>query len=253
MTTEHRTAIVLGGAGGIGAAICVRLANDGLKVVVADRELARAQQVAADLPGGGHSAVQLDMLSEADVEAVFDFIEATTPAAVLAIAAGGPVADPRAHANVLTLSKADWDMSLELNVTGIFLAVRKFAQLRSAKPLDQARIAIIGSATGQHAQGVTDIGYATSKAALFGFNRQAAFDLAKYGITVNVVAPGVVGTPMFMQNTTPEMRAGAAGGTLVGRLATPEEVAAGIGYLVSPEGAYLTGTVLDINGGLHMR
>lgn len=103
------------------------------------------------------------------------------------------------------------------------------------------------------AQSVTDIGYATSKAALFGFNRQAAFDLAKIGMTVIVVAPGVVGTPAFMANTTPEMRAGAASGTLVGRLATPEEIAAGIGYLVSRDAGYITGTVLDINGGIYLR
>jgi NAD(P)-dependent dehydrogenase (short-subunit alcohol dehydrogenase family) len=254
MTTENRTAIVVGGAGGIGAAIGARLAADGLRVITADRDLDRARQVSGTLTGRGHTAVQIDILDEANVGAVLDSIEdSDAPAAVLVIASGGPIADPRSHANVLTLSKSDWERSLELNVTGIFLAVKKFAQLRAARPLEHARIAIIGSAVGQMAQGVTDIGYATSKAALLGFNRQAAFDLAKIGITVNVVAPGVVGTPAFMANTTPEMRSGAASGTLVGRLATPEEIATGIGYLVSRDAGYITGTVLDINGGIYMR
>lgn len=253
MTSDGRTAIVVGGAGGIGTAASVRLAALGLRVIVADRDVDRAREVVPTLDGSGHSAVQLDILDESNVSDVFDAIEKDSPAAVLVVASGGPIADPRTRPTVASLSTSDWEQTLRLNVTGVFTVVRKFAQQRVAASLPDARIVLVGSAAGQTAQGVTDISYVTAKAALFGLNRQAAFDLAPSGITVNTVAPGVVGTPAFMANTTPEIRARAASETLLGRLAGPDEVAAAIGYLVSRDAGYITGSVVDVNGGINLR
>lgn len=252
MTPENRAAIVVGGAGGIGAAIGHRLAADGYGVVIADQDADRARTVAASLSGEAHSCAQLDVTDEQDVHQVFDRIEATRPAAVLVIASGGPQADLSTRPTIATMSTSDWHSTVELNLTGVFYAVRKFAQLRLAHPLENSRIITIGSGSAQVPQAVIDVSYVAAKGGVFSLSRQAAFDLAPAGITVNVVAPGLVGTPAFLRNTTEPVRAEAAAATLFNRLATPEEVAAGVAYLASPDAAYVTGATLDINGGLHM-
>ena len=251
MVAEDRAAIVVGGAGGIGSAISRRLAAEGYSVTVADRDVVHAKEVAASFDGEGHRVTEIDILDQASVGAAFDAIEARGPAAVLVIASGGPLADLSKHPTVTTLSPADWRATIEYNLTGVFLVIQKFAQLRTASPLEHSRIVTISSTSGQIAQSVIDIAYASSKAGIFGLSRQAAHDLAGVGVTVNTIAAGVTGTPAFMQNTGPEVRAGAVAGTLFKRLATPEEIAAGVAYLSSRDAAYITGTILDINGGNH--
>jgi NAD(P)-dependent dehydrogenase (short-subunit alcohol dehydrogenase family) len=249
MVDEDRAAVVVGGAGGIGSAISRRLASEGYRVTIADRDLESGRAIVAELEGEGHSAVAVDILDETSIAAALDEAEAAAPIAVLVVAAGGPLADLSTRPTVATLSPADWRATLDFNLTGVFLVVQKFAQLRTARPVEHGRVVTISSTSGQIPQSVIDIAYASSKAALFGFSRQVAFDLAGIGVTSNTVAAGVVGTPAFMRNTSPEVRAGASAGTLAERLATPEEVAAGVSYLVSREGGYVTGTVIDINGG----
>jgi NAD(P)-dependent dehydrogenase (short-subunit alcohol dehydrogenase family) len=249
VVAEDRAAIVVGGAGGIGSAISRRLAAEGYRVTVADRDIAHAQELAASLDGEGHSATDIDIIDQASVDAAFEAVEASGPAAVLAIASGGPLTDLSKHPTVATLSPADWRATVEYNLTAVFLVIQKFAQLRTARRLEHSRIVTISSTSGQVAQSVIDIAYASSKAGIFGMSRQAAHDLAGVGVTVNTIAAGVVGTPAFMRNTGPDVRAGAAAGTLLKRLATPEEIAAGVAYLCSRDAAYITGTILDINGG----
>ena len=142
---------------------------------------------------------------------------------------------------------------MAFNLTGVFSCVQKFAQQRAAVPLELSRIVIIGSSVGFSAGSGTDIAYVSSKAALFGFSRQVACELAPLKITVNTVAPGPVETPEFMRKTSPQMRAGLSSLPLVKRLALPDEIAASVAYLVSPEASYVTGSVIDINGGSHLR
>lgn len=252
MIEEDRTAIVIGGTGGIGSAISRRLASQGHRVVVAGQNAAQAQEVADSLEGSGHSGVRIDVTDEEQLGEAFDRIEAETPAAILVVSSGGPVADLSKRPTIATLDAEDWRRTIDLNLTGVFYAMQKFAQLRVARPLEHARIVTISSTSGQVAQEVIDISYSTSKAGMFGLTRQAAFDLAGVGVTVNTVASGVVGTPAFMENTTEEIRAAASAGTLLKRLATPEEIAAGVTYLTSRDAAYVTGTTLNVNGGIYM-
>jgi NAD(P)-dependent dehydrogenase (short-subunit alcohol dehydrogenase family) len=251
--TERRRAIVVGGAGGIGSAICRRLAQDGYRVVVADFRLENAKDLIGSLEGRDHEAIAIDVTDEETVRAAFALIEESDPAAILVIATGGPVVHLGQRVNVATMSLPDWRRTLDLNLTGVFTCVQNFARLRLAKPMEQSRIVIIGSAVGLVGGTGTDIAYVSSKAAIFGFVRQAAHELAAAGVTVNTVAPGPVETPEFMRNTNEHIRGAIASSTVLQRLATPEEVSAGVAYLVSPAASYITGASLDINGGMPMR
>lgn len=251
--TERRRAIVVGGAGGIGGAICRRLAADGYRIVVADVNPDRAAEVRNSLEGEGHDVVQLDVMDETSVGAAFDAVEASAPAGILVIASGGPVVHLGQRVNVATMAMDDWKKTIDFNLTGVFCCAQKFAQLRLAKPLDQSRLIIIGSAVGMSAGTGTDIAYVASKAAIYGLTRQLAFELAPAGMTVNAVAPGPVGTPEFRRNTNEQIVSAIASMSLLKRLGEPEEVAAGVAYLASPEASYVTGSTLDVNGGVHMR
>ncbi|MBB4860307.1 NAD(P)-dependent dehydrogenase (short-subunit alcohol dehydrogenase family) [Novosphingobium chloroacetimidivorans] len=251
--TETRRAIIVGGAGGIGSAISKRLAADGYRVVVADYNVARAREVCDALDGNGHEAVELDVTRGETVDAAFDAIEATGPASILVVASGGPVVSLVQRVNVATMTMDDWKRTVDFNLNGVFCCVRKFAQLRLAHPLEQSRIVIIGSSVGQAAGTGTDIAYVSSKAAVFGLVRQAAYELAGANITVNVVSPGPVGTPEFIRQTNDQIRASIASITILKRLGLPEEVSGSVAYLVSPEAAYITGASLDINGGAVLR
>lgn len=251
--SETRRAIVVGGAGGIGSDICRRIASEGYRVIVADFDLDRAQALLGSLDGSGHEAVRLDITEEQTVRAAFDAIEADAPASILVIASGGPVVHLGERVNVATIAMSDWKRTLDLNLTGVFCCVQQFARLRLANPLDQSRVVIIGSSVGFLAGTGTDIAYVSAKAALFGFARQAAYELAPAGVTVNTVAPGPVETPEFVRNTNEHIRGAIASSTLLKRLAAPEEISAGVSYLLSPAASYLTGASLDINGGLPMR
>ena len=250
---ESRRAIVVGGAGGIGGAVCRRLASDGYRVVVADFSLERARETLASLEGEGHAVSHIDVTSDGSVGAALDAVEASSPASILVVASGGPIVHLGRGVNVATMTTSDWKRTIDLNLTGVFACVTKFAQLRLANPLDQSRIVIIGSAAGLSGGAGTDIAYVSSKAAVFGFVRQAAYELAGANITVNVVAPGPVGTAEFIRNTNEQIRAGIASAVPLKRLASPEEVGGSVAYLLSPEASYITGASLDINGGVHMR
>jgi NAD(P)-dependent dehydrogenase (short-subunit alcohol dehydrogenase family) len=248
---ENRGAIVVGGAGGIGGAICQRLGSEGYKVTVADYNLERAQEVARSLEGAGHHAVRVDVTDPVEVDAVFDGIEARDPASVLVVATGGLLAIPAPGAKFTDMGTELWNSSIAYNLNGMFFCMRKFGALRIANPIEHARIITITSGAGQFGGTPTDIAYVASKAALIGMTRQVAYDLVDAGVTVNTIAPGPIGTPEFMRNTNEQVRAAAARITIMDRLGTTEEIAAGAAFLASTEASYITGTTLDINGGSH--
>lgn len=251
--TERRRAIIIGGAGGIGSDIAQKMASQGYRLVIADFNFDRAQELLDTLEGEGHEAAHFDITDPQSISATFDAVESSSPASILVIASGGPVVHLGQNTNIATMAISDWEKTLTLNLTGVFSAIQKYAQLRKAKPLEHSRVVIVGSAAALIAGNGTDVAYMVSKTALFGLTRQAAFELAPAGVTVNIVAPGPVGTPEFFRNTNEQIRAGIASMSLFNRVATPEEVSGGVLYLLSPEASYITGATIDINGGIHMR
>lgn len=249
--SENRHAIIVGGAGGIGSAIGRRLAADGYRITVADVNLSAAKNVLTSLDGEGHDAIAIDVTKDESVDGALDVIEARAPARVLVIASGGMISQP-GTSTIMTTTTADWNSSMALNLGGTFFCIRKFGQQRLAHPVEQARIIVIGSGAGQLPEPPTEVAYAASKAGIMGVVRQAAVDLAHASLTVNTIAPGPIATEAMMRHTPAAMRAILAAPSVLKRLGTPEDVSAGVAFLASPESAYITGTTLDINGGIHM-
>lgn len=249
--SENHHAIIVGGAGGIGSAIGRRLAADGYQITVADVNLDAARSVLPSFDGDGHDAIAIDVTNDSSVDSALDAIEARAPARVLVIASGGMVSIP-GTANVTTMTTADWNKSMALNLDGTFFCIRKFGQQRLANPVEHSRIIVIGSGAGQRPDGALEAAYAASKAAVMGLVRQAAVDFGQRSLTVNTVAPGPIATEAMLRHTPPEMQTMLAAPAVLKRLGTPEEVGAGVAFLASPEASYITGTTLDINGGIHM-
>lgn len=248
---ENHHAIIVGGAGGIGGAIASRLAADGYRITVADVNLDAAKNMLPTLDGEGHDAIAIDVTSDESVDSALDAVEARAPARVLVIASGGLVSMP-GTANIITMTTTDWNKSMALNLNGTFFCIRKFGQQRLANPVEQSRIIVIGSGAGQRPEAALEVAYAASKAAVMGLVRQAAVDFGQRSITVNTVAPGPIATEAMLRHTPEEMRTMLAAPSVLKRLGTPEEVGSGVAFLASPEAAYITGTTLDINGGIHM-
>ena len=248
-----RTAIVVGGAGGIGGAVCRRLASDGLTVALLDRDAERSETVLRTLDGPGHFTLAADVTDEDAIDAAFEQVEARSAAAVLVIIAGGPLGHPAQPPSIAAATLDEWQRTLTLNVTGTFLCMRKFTRLRAARPLDHGRIVSFASITGQIGATPTGPSYASSKAAVMGLTRNVAAELAPTGMTVNAVAPGAVGTEEFYRLVNGGMVDAIRRAVPLQRIGTPEEIAAAVAFLVSEQASYLTGTTLDVNGGVLMR
>ncbi|KAA9149416.1 SDR family oxidoreductase [Amycolatopsis acidicola] len=257
-TNESRTAIVTGGAGGLGSALCDRLARAGYGVVVADLDLEAAEKRAAALPevdGLEHRAFAGDLTDSSVNRELATFAAGLAPIGVIVNAVGiSPKRD--GHKIPFTeLSDEDWNRVLAVNVTAPFFLVREACELM---PTDgSASIVNLLSITAKLGTGgaegadfpphlPSNVAYAASKAALQNLTASLSRELVDRNIRVNGVAPGFVRTPMM--GDVP------ADGPLLNqvpmkRFARPGEIADAVAFLVSDQASYITGTSLDINGG----
>jgi NAD(P)-dependent dehydrogenase (short-subunit alcohol dehydrogenase family) len=231
-----RRAVVVGAFGGIGAATVARLRRDGWQVIALDRPQALA---AAD-------AVEVDLAQPASIAAAFAEVAKKVaeagPLDLLAICSG--VVDTE---KVGTVSLAHWQQMLAINLTGPFLCCQhSYPLLR-----DGARIVLLGSLAGRTGGVLTGAAYAASKGGLESLAKSMAQELAERRITVNVVAPGAIETPMLRAHS-PERKQGMAQGTPLRRLGQPEEIAGAIAYLAGADAGFVTGAVLHVNGGIRM-
>ncbi len=248
---KDRVVVVTGGGSGIGRATALRFASEGALVVVADFNLAAAEET-AQLSGdkGKVLAFKADVSKEAEAGAMVSFaVEKFGGLDILVNNAGVGV-----PGTVLTTSEADLDRILNINIKGTFFCSR-FGVTQFLKQPPERRGNIVNLSSIAAMMGVVDrAAYAASKGAILSLTRAMAADHVKDNIRVNCICPGTVDTPWVgrMVNTysdPEEARKKMVARQPVGRLGTAEEMAGAILYLASPEAGFVTGSALVIDGG----
>lgn len=258
---EGRTALVTGGAGGIGSAVCRRLSADGAFVVVADLNRDRAGQVASEIAATGCSAVgvALDITDRTQWQAaIAAAVRGTGGLDILVNNAGG--ASMRSLEN---LSIDDWKRDIDVNLNGAFLGIKEALDVMK----ESARRTPSGGAIVNIASVSALIGspgmpaYSAGKGGMRLFTKAVAVDFARrgYGIRVNSIYPGLIDTPLtkslFESRTTEAEDADAARARIlerypIGRIGRPEEIAGAVSFLVSDDSSYMVGAELVVDGGL---
>jgi len=235
-----RCAVVVGAFGGIGAATVSRLAAEGWDVVAMDLPQTAPANTAASL------VLAIDMADPASIARGFDALAARVaqhgPIDLLAVCSG--IVDTE---KVASVTLAHWQNMLATNLTGPFLCCQKSYPLLR----DGGRIVLLGSLSGRTGGVLTGAAYAASKGGMESLAKSMAQELSPRGITVNVIAPGAIETPMLRAHTA-ERKQGMAASTPLKRLGRPEEIASAIVYLASADAGFITGTVMHINGGIRM-
>ena len=240
-----RIAIVTGASRGIGGAIARQLARQGAHVVAAARgENARAIADEIVASGGRAEAVALEVTEAGSAERIVtETMERHGRVDVLVSNAG--IARDQL---LLRMKREDWDAVLATNLTAAFALTQ--AVLKPMIRQRAGRIICISSVVGQSGN-AGQANYAASKAGLVGFTKAVALEVASRGITVNVVAPGLIDTDMT-RAIAESARNEWASKIPVRRLGTPDDVASAVCFLASDEASYITGQVLAVNGGMYM-
>ncbi|KAA9380811.1 SDR family oxidoreductase [Microbispora cellulosiformans] len=232
--------LVTGGAQGIGRGVAAAFREAGSKVVIADVDEARAAETAAGL--SGVSWVRMDVRDPASVAA------ATAEAAARHGGLDTLVACAGVYPNtpLPEMDPAEWDEVFAVNVRGVMLAAREFARTPGATGTGRRIIAISSGAARSARVGAAH--YCASKAALEMLVKVLALELAPSGTTVNAVAPGLIEVPATAA-LAPEYIATLVAGQPVHRMGTPAEVARACLFLADPGSSFITGSVLDVDGG----
>lgn len=246
-----RVAIVTGGAGGIGKAICLRLAQDGFNLVVNYRNRAdRAMQIVDEINAGGKArgiAVQADIAAETGAETLLQAAVRAFGGVTVLINNASPHINPKPFS---ATSWSDVQQQIDVQVKGAFLMTS--AVLPEMSKHRWGRIINITSQVLDGPPSINWTGYAVAKGALAVFSRYMAAELGPQGITVNCVSPGMCETTLI--GDIPEKaQLMIARQTPLRRLAKPTDVAAAVAYLVSDEAGFVTGDTIAVNGGLAMR
>ena len=243
---DRQVALVTGASRGIGRAIALALAGQGAVVVGTATTQAGAQSItdylgAASLRGSGRL---LNVNEAAQVESVVAEVERSFGGVSILVNNAGITQDNLA----LRMKDAEWDAVIDTNLTAVFRLCR--AVLRGMIKARSGRIVNITSVVGASGN-AGQANYAAAKAGVGGVTRSLAREVGSRGITVNCVAPGFIDTDMT-RSLTQAQRDSMLQHIPLGRLGSPEEVAAAVAFLVSPQAAYITGTTLHVNGGMYM-
>ena len=243
---QGRTALITGASQGIGRACAVALAKAGAQVALAARNEAKLNQVAAEIAGlGGAAAVfALDLANEESIRSCAKAAIGHFGSVEILVNNGGITRDTLA----LRMKRADWDDVLGTNLTGTFLMTQ--AVLSPMLKARWGRIINISSVVGETGQ-AGQANYSASKAGLIGLTKSLARELASRNITVNAIAPGYIETAMTAV-LDEKQRAGMLAQIPLGRAGTDADIAGAVQFLASDEASYITGHVLDINGGMYM-
>jgi len=241
-----KVAFVTGASQGIGRACAITLAAQGTTVALAARNQEKLRAVATEITAAGGQAEPfvLDIASEASVKDTAKAVIAKFGRIDILVNNAGITRDML----LLRMKRADWDDVIATNLTGTFLLTQ--AVLSSMMKSRWGRIINISSVVGETGQ-AGQANYAASKAGLIGFTKSLAREMASRNITANVVAPGMIETPMtavldekqkaMMMQIIP-----------LGRVGSDQDIANAVAFLASEKASYITGHTLDVNGGMHM-
>jgi 3-oxoacyl-[acyl-carrier protein] reductase len=244
MRFQGKTALVTGGAKGIGAATAKRLAEEGATVVIADFDEATAQETARAI--GGH-AVRCDVTKREEVESAVESAVKEGGSLDILVACAGIIRD-----NLLfKMTDDDWDSVIDTHLKGSFYAVR--AAQKHMVEQKSGKIVLISSTSALGNRGQTN--YSTAKAGLQGMTKTLAIELGPYNVNVNCVAPGFIATAMTEQTAErmgvpfDKFKEAVSEQTPLRRVGEPEDVAGAIAYLCSDDASYVSGQVIYVRGG----
>jgi 3-oxoacyl-[acyl-carrier protein] reductase len=241
----NKVALVTGASRGIGKAIAAKLAAQGAVVVCAARgDNARATAGAICTAGGRAEAITLDVTDDAALARTPGEIVERHGRLDVVVSNAGITRDQL----LMRMKRDDWDTVIATNLTATFTLAQ--AAIRPMLKQKGGRIIAIGSVVGEIGN-AGQVNYAASKAGLIGFAKALAREVASRGITVNVITPGMIDTDMT-RAITEKAQVDWASQIPLGRLGTPDDVAAAACYLASDEASYITGHVLAVNGGMNM-
>jgi 3-oxoacyl-[acyl-carrier protein] reductase len=239
--------MVTGASRGIGRACALELAKAGAKVALAARQTDKLEEVAAEIRSGGGEAfvVPLDLSAQHSIKEGIAKVAKEFGRIDILVNNAGVTKDGLA----LRMKADDWNSVLQTNLTGAFFCIQ---QVISPMMRERwGRIVNISSVVGE-AGNAGQANYVASKAGLIGLTKSLAQELGSRNITVNAVAPGFIETDMTA-GLKDDLKAKITAGIPLGRIGKPEEVAVAVRFLCSEEAGYITGNVIDVNGGMYMR
>jgi 3-oxoacyl-[acyl-carrier protein] reductase len=243
---SKRTALVTGASRGIGRACATKLASAGYRVALAARSVEKLQETASAIQsnGGESFIIEIDVSSS---ESIADGISKTTKEfgrVDVLVNNAGITKDGLA----VRMKQADWNVVLQTNLSGAFFAIQQV--LPGMMRERWGRIVNISSVVGETGNS-GQANYVASKAGLIGLTKSLAQEMGSRNITVNAVAPGFIETDMT-GTLTSELRQKMIDQTPLRRMGTPDDIANAVKFLVSDEASFITGHVLDVNGGVYM-
>jgi 3-oxoacyl-[acyl-carrier protein] reductase len=246
MTLSGRIALVTGASQGIGRACALHLARSGASVALAARGHEKLQALAAEISGAGGKAAafSLDVSDEEQIKSTFKAVIAQFGKIDILVNNAGITRDQL----VMRMKRADWDAVLNTNLTSAYLCTQQ--AIGSMLKQRWGRIVNVTSIFGQTGQ-AGQANYAASKAGLIGLTMAVAREVSSRNITCNAVAPGFIETAMT-SGLAEDFKQNAVKMIPLGRVGTPDDVANAVAFLASEEASYITGHVLNVNGGMLM-
>jgi len=246
MSMQNRIAFVTGASRGIGRACALALGSAGARVVLAARQVDKLEQVASEIRAAGGDAfiVPMDLSAVDSIRAAFS--KASKEFGHIDILVNNAAITKDGLA--VRMKQEDWDAVLATNLTGSFIATQQV--LLGMMRERWGRIVNITSVVAE-AGNAGQANYVASKAGLIGLTKSLAHEMASRGITVNAVAPGFIDTDMT-QALPQDLKEKVLAAIPLKRLGTPQDVAAAVAFLASEEAGYITGHVLNVNGGMYM-
>ena len=248
--TMNRTAIVTGGADGIGKEIVLELLAHGYAVAALDISQEKLDSISAQLAGKPFLALKCDVTDEASVDQTFAQVTAHFGRLdVLVNNAGGSLAISQP---IDQIPVQGWDKVIALNLRGTFLCTR--AAVRVMREQKYGRIVNMSSMAGRSRSVFGGAPYAAAKAAIIGLTRQSSKDLGPIGVTINAIAPGTVISgdriSSYWANKTPEDKKRFFDSNPAGRLGEPADISRAVLFLCDEGASFINGAVLDVNGGM---